>query len=104
MEALGFNETTVPNPMPGALNEAFEEVAEPYFRALAAMQNEATQDRMEYKDLIVAVRQTQSELAKLANDVREKWYEKFDKRLTRVEENINLLFSKLGELDQPQAA
>ncbi|MEO9960735.1 MAG: hypothetical protein ABJF07_10595 [Nisaea sp.] len=68
------------------------------------MQDEATQDRIEYRDLIVGVRQTHSELAKLANDVREKWYEKFDKRLTRVEENINLLFSKLGELDQPQAA
>lgn len=104
LEALGFNETTVPNPMPGALNEAFEEVAKPYFSALADLQDEAKQDRMEYKDLIVQVGQMRSELVKLATDVREKWYESFDRRITRVEENINLLFSKLGELDQPQAA
>ena len=104
LEALGFNETTVPNPMPGALNESFMEVAGPHFSALDGLVEEAKQDRVEYKKLIIQMESMRLELAKLINDVRENWSKSFDSRLTRVEDNINLLASKLGELDRHQAA
>lgn len=104
LEALGFNETTVPNPIPGKLNEAFIEVAGPYFSALDGLVEEAKQDHVEYKKLIIEIQSMRSELAKLINEIRENWNESFDRRLTRVEYNINLLASELGELNRHQAA
>lgn len=104
LEALGFNETTVPNPIPSALNEAFIEVAGPYFAALDDLLDKAKQDRVAHKELIMQMTKMRSEINELASDAREKWYAKLDRRIGGLEESINLIFQQLSKLDQHQAA
>jgi hypothetical protein len=104
LQDLGFNEATVPNPIPGPLNEMFEEVAGPYLSALADLLDEAKQDRVEHKALIMQMTKMRAEIGKLADDAREKWYGKLDRRIEGLEESINLIFQRLPELDRHKAA